>query len=343
MIKGYKASYDGRCLFNSYEVGNTYSFKGRVIPCSQGFHFCEKLKDVFAYYQNRKDKNLVIFQIEAVGKIAREEDKLVTDKIKIIRILEEKEYEEFIDIYRYNSNKNLVYKRETLFENQKEWWFEYDKNNNLISSKNNKGFKETRTYNDDGLIIQGECVFENQKSIKFSYTYEGDDTVIFNHSCGITFVKKYDKNKNLIYFKNSRGIEEITKYDEKNNKVSVEGSNGYREEYRYDSDNRLVYFMTSYGRGFENEYEGKTKTSRIINRNGEVICKKYDEFGNLIYDKYSDRDANIYEYDKNNNLIHIKKSDGYEEWKEFDDKNNLVSYRNTLGNSYSISSEKTLK
>ena len=61
MSKGYKASYGGKCVSLTYEVGKEYFFDGEIEICHTGFHFCEKLRDVFHYYEVSED--LIIFEV----------------------------------------------------------------------------------------------------------------------------------------------------------------------------------------------------------------------------------------------------------------------------------------
>jgi hypothetical protein len=89
MIKGYKAmNSDMTCCGFKFTVGETYQ-TSKISMCSEGFHFCETLFDVYNYYE--KSANTIICEIEALGEILKEGDKSVTDKIKIIRRLNDKE------------------------------------------------------------------------------------------------------------------------------------------------------------------------------------------------------------------------------------------------------------
>jgi hypothetical protein len=57
--------------------------------CRKGFHFCENLLDVYNYYDKTSDT--LIAEIEAIGEVLKEGDKSVTNKIKIVRLLTDKE------------------------------------------------------------------------------------------------------------------------------------------------------------------------------------------------------------------------------------------------------------
>lgn len=96
-MKGYKAfniNHKGElyCQNQVYEVGKTYTLpKNKVLEiCKNGFHFCPNLFDVFSYYTypfyNRERPQIVVGEVEALGKTEQEKNKVVTDKIKIIRL-----------------------------------------------------------------------------------------------------------------------------------------------------------------------------------------------------------------------------------------------------------------
>ena len=85
-MKGYKGmSRDMTCRGMKYEIGKTYEVDGEISLCKRGLHFCENLKDVFNYYA--KDDNNRFFEVEAIGEVVSSDNKIVTDKLKIIREL----------------------------------------------------------------------------------------------------------------------------------------------------------------------------------------------------------------------------------------------------------------
>ncbi len=89
-MNGYKATdKDGKCRGMEFKVGKTYTIKGELALCSNGYHFCQILMDVYNYYP--KSTETRIFEIEASGKVLSEGDKSATDSIKIVRELNEKE------------------------------------------------------------------------------------------------------------------------------------------------------------------------------------------------------------------------------------------------------------
>ena len=88
-VKGYKAmNKDMTCLKFKFKVGKTYETESLQI-CKTGFHFCENVFDVYNYYD--KSSDTIVCEVEALGEIQKEGDKSVTNKIKIIKQLSDKE------------------------------------------------------------------------------------------------------------------------------------------------------------------------------------------------------------------------------------------------------------
>ena len=103
-MKGYKMlNADMTAMYGSmtYEVGKTYELKEEIIPCKQGFHFCEELTDCLYHYPNL-DNSKRFFEIETGDNVIEKKDKCVTDEITLIRELSLEEVFEYI---RENKNK----------------------------------------------------------------------------------------------------------------------------------------------------------------------------------------------------------------------------------------------
>ena len=118
-MKYYKAmNKDLTCRSFQYEIGKTYELPKdvKLELCKNGFHFCDILNACFNYYD---EDDSIICEVEPLGKIIHDEydNKLVTDKIKIVRQLSDEEIEEqkyviqngvtIIDKYVFNSCTNL--------------------------------------------------------------------------------------------------------------------------------------------------------------------------------------------------------------------------------------------
>ena len=85
--KAYKAfNADMKCRGFQYEEGKTYEFEGEPILCTQGFHACLSLSDVFTYYYGKIRQDVVIHEVELEG-VSKEhhtfDSKIVAKKITI--------------------------------------------------------------------------------------------------------------------------------------------------------------------------------------------------------------------------------------------------------------------
>ena len=93
-MKGYKAfniTKNGKqCREYNFGKKKIHEIKGELKICKNGFHFCEKLEGVFEYYDFDK-KAVAIHEIEALGEVLKENNKSVTNKLKIGRQLSNKE------------------------------------------------------------------------------------------------------------------------------------------------------------------------------------------------------------------------------------------------------------
>lgn len=95
-MKYYKAfNFDMTCKGFQYEVGKTYELLwGKALKiCECGFHFCDILNACFQYYS---EDECIVCEVEPLGRIIKHEyeNKLVTDKIKIVKKLSKDEIEE---------------------------------------------------------------------------------------------------------------------------------------------------------------------------------------------------------------------------------------------------------
>jgi len=172
---GYKATYNGWCLGQFYEVGQTYTLNGELVMCVNGFHFCQDLFDIFNYYP--PNKNLKVFKVESLEDTITNDDKSIANKLKILEEvnlsnlkLEKngKKYEfnsngklsEYLMVdgywekYEYDEESNLI-KR----EDSDGCWskYEYDENKNRIKFEDSTGYWEKCEYNETNKLIKKEC------------------------------------------------------------------------------------------------------------------------------------------------------------------------------------------
>lgn len=83
-MRGYKGmNADMTCRGFKFEVGKEYTVRGNIKLCKNGFHFCERLKDVFWYYAPEKASRY--FVVETAGKVLIEGSKAVAKTLRIVR------------------------------------------------------------------------------------------------------------------------------------------------------------------------------------------------------------------------------------------------------------------
>lgn len=88
-MKGYKGmDKDMTCRGMHFEIGKTYHINGEIKLCENGIHFCEKLSNVFNFYDMDDSR---YFEIEAFGTVKSDGNKSATSDITIIKELTNKE------------------------------------------------------------------------------------------------------------------------------------------------------------------------------------------------------------------------------------------------------------
>ena len=195
-MKGFKATKNMKCRDFLYEVGKTYSINNLKI-CSTGFHFCQNMKDVLNYY--KYDDDFVLLEVEALGKTITEDDKTVTDCIKIIRVIPKEEYtseipEPMVDhnIYEYDDRNNKI--SETDPDGDK-YSYEYDDRNNMISVTYPDGYKISYEYDDRNNKISMTA----PSGYKISYEYDDrNNKISVTYPNGNKYSYEYDDRNNKI-------------------------------------------------------------------------------------------------------------------------------------------------
>ena len=85
-MRGYKGmNADMTCRGMQYEIGKSYHVDGDIAVCTRGLHFCERLADVFEFYN--ADGFNIFCEVEASGKIVTNGSKSVASDLKIVRQL----------------------------------------------------------------------------------------------------------------------------------------------------------------------------------------------------------------------------------------------------------------
>lgn len=211
-IKGYKVfNSDWTCKGFQYEVGKTFKCDGNIESCGKGFHFCQKASDCFNYY--RFDSNKKVAEVEAVGLVETQNDKSVTNEIKIIR---EIEWAELLTIvnegkdctgFRNTGNRNTGDWNSTSFssgffnsEEQELYFF-----NKPTSLKRNelsdlKGLSVLRWNYENSWWIYSENMTDEEKTAHPEYETTGGylKTVDFKTACRMMWERLDDGDKQAV-------------------------------------------------------------------------------------------------------------------------------------------------
>ena len=136
---GFKATYDFICRDHKFEIGKTYELEGIPVPCIYGFHYCVKPIDVLEYYPLQH--NFRLLEIEDLGESITQEDKSVTNKIRIIREVPKEEYYSLFGIV--NNQLTIAYKSG--------FWIKetFDEKNNEIYCEYSNGYWVKRTFDEN--------------------------------------------------------------------------------------------------------------------------------------------------------------------------------------------------
>ena len=155
-MKAYKATYNLKCRNQTYVIGETYTSDELQI-CESGFHFCNNMSDVLNYYPY--NNNFVLIEVEILGDTQFKDNKGVTNKMKVLRIVPEDEY----DFMTRNEKGNRVVKFKHI--GMMSCLREFDNMGNLIYSKNYDYFRNS------GLFIHEEW---------YEYDDNGNETYFMN-------------------------------------------------------------------------------------------------------------------------------------------------------------------
>ncbi len=196
----YKATTDGRCRGILFEVGKTYTYFDDLIMCLQGYHFCQKLNDVFSYYGSFPETK--VMEIEVLGDVITRGDKSVTNRFKVLRFLNS---EELPFIFEYDERRNIIHFKDSRIAY--EWWREFNKDDLQTHYKDSKGLEYWLEYDKNKNVIH------------------------YKDTTGYEYWKTYDNEGREIYYRNQHGYEEWRSYD-RYNKVHFKNNRG-EEHCRY--------------------------------------------------------------------------------------------------------------
>lgn len=151
MTKGYKGTYNYRCLNQIYEIGQEYKMDEKPQVCVKGFHYCKNAKYVPCYYEFFP--NFKLLEIEDLSdETVHEFDKSCSNHIKIVReITDPDELLNLLGVYyEFDSNGN-----QTMCKNHDGRWNKstYNSKGGQLTYKDSEGYSTERTFNDAGQML----------------------------------------------------------------------------------------------------------------------------------------------------------------------------------------------
>ena len=189
----YKATYNYKCRNQTYVVGKTYT-SDKLKICHYGMHYCNKMEDTLKYYET--NKNFILLEVEILGDVETEEDKSVTNKLKVLRVVPFDEYTDLMKskfpTYEYDSSGNKI---SATYPNGSKYTYEYDSSGNKISMTCENGSKVTYEYDDRGNKISE--TFPSGYKINFKYDDRGN-TISATYPDGDKVTYEYDDRGNTI-------------------------------------------------------------------------------------------------------------------------------------------------
>jgi YD repeat-containing protein len=166
--KGYKATEDMKCRDQEYKVGVTYSCDGTVVMCKRGFHYCKNAKDVIRYYI-ATDPSFVLLEVEDLGDQSYTKgDKTVTNKLKVLRIVPNNEYESLdLPLIERDENDRIIHYKSPC----REYWTKYDEDGRIIYAKDMDGYERFWEYRPDGHTLREKTSKGEESSCEYKYEF----------------------------------------------------------------------------------------------------------------------------------------------------------------------------
>ena len=166
----YKATHNFKCRNQTYKVGKTYT-SDKFKICQHGMHYCNKMEDTLNYYE--PTKNFILLEVEILGVVETRQDKSVTNKLKVLRVVEFDEYTHSMKsrfvVYEYDDRGNKI---SVTFPNGSKRIFEYDDRGNMISMTYADGDKYTFEYDNSGNNIS--VTYPSNYKITYEYDDHGN-------------------------------------------------------------------------------------------------------------------------------------------------------------------------
>ena len=246
-IKGFDK--DLKCRGMQFEVGKVYdtgASDDELECCTDTvIHFCESLRDVHEYYN--ANGNSRFCEVEPLGKVFKEDDKLGTNKIRIVREIVGDEL---------NNLKGLINGNTGLFN----------------SGSRNSGDRNSGNWN-SGDRNSGDCNSGNWNSCNRStglFNTKERTITIFNKDSGMTFDEAAQTKWFILLNKYKLELTRWIEYTEEEKKGSVirQCIGGYLKKYTYkeacanwwnkytDDEKQIIMTMPNFDAGVFEEITG---------------------------------------------------------------------------------------
>lgn len=150
MTKGYKATYNFKCLNQIYEIGQEYKLDHKPEMCVSGFHYCLNAIQTIRYYPINKEFKLLEIE-DLSSNTVTDDNKSCSNHIKIIREITDSV--EQINL----TGRAWRYIEETrtfAMQDVHSYWIRcyYDENGNCISYADSDKAWGTWSYDDLGCV-----------------------------------------------------------------------------------------------------------------------------------------------------------------------------------------------
>ncbi len=181
MTKGYKATYNYKCLNQTYEIGQEYKLDEKPILCQDGFHYCLNAENTLSYYPLVPDFKLLEIEDLNPNDTITGYEKSCSNHIKIIREITDPE-----ELF------SLLGKQYT-----------YNENGKILTSKNSDGYSYECTYDESG----NELTYKSSNNFSYEKTYdENGNGLTYKDSSGFSCEYTYDEFGYELTYKDSFGF-----------------------------------------------------------------------------------------------------------------------------------------
>lgn len=243
---GYKATYNYKCLDQTYEVGQEYKIDQPPKICKVGFHYCKVAKDVLTYYPIKNGFKLLEIEDLSVHTI-NDFNKSCSNHIRIVREI--------------TDSDELM---QLLGEN-----FSFDENTRTLKVNCIDGTWVENTFDQSG----NELTFKNSKGHSYEYTRDQFGNVLtYKYFSGFSQVYTRDQFGNELTRKDSDGYSHEYTRDQSGNELTFKDSKGYSYERTYNSFGKLLTFKNSKGYSSEYAYDQSGNELTFKDSDGFFIC-----------------------------------------------------------------------